>query len=73
VRTRFLRKRQLCLNRQSGFPSQAPQKLANGILADADPACDLALSNASALESLNQPLPCFGYTRPSTRVAVGLT
>ena len=73
MRTFFDAKGQLPLDRRGRFPSQTPQKFAHGILADTDPAGDLALTAPLGFELLDQLPPRRGQARAPTRVAATLS
>jgi len=69
VRNSFLRKRQLGLNGQGGFPSQTSEEFPNRILADANPPRDLSLSVSFVFELLHQTPPRTGQARAPSGVA----
>ena len=73
MRNFFDAKGQLALNRRGRFPSQTPQEFAHGILADTDPAGDLALTAPIGFELSDQLPPRRGQARAPTRIAPTLS
>jgi hypothetical protein len=70
VRTFFVSKSQLGLDRRGNLPSQPAQQLAHGVLSDAETPCDFALTVSLRFELLDQAPPRNCHSWPTSRIAI---